>query len=113
MSFIVGLARNPHDNSAVQRIGFHLRTCTAAGIRGRERASAASVCHNGQRCYARPPIVMEQQPQFEIRFIRLDDDVCEALNRISKDTNRRVSDIANEALREWLGESFKSVESRV
>jgi len=51
---------------------------------------------------------MEQQPQFEIRFIRLDDDVCEALNRISKDTNRRVSDIANEGLREWLGESHLS-----
>ncbi|HZP64050.1 MAG TPA: hypothetical protein VFB28_11590 [Terriglobales bacterium] len=47
---------------------------------------------------------MENQAQVEIRFIRLDDDVCEALNRMSKETNRRVSDIANEGLREWLGE---------
>jgi predicted transcriptional regulator len=45
---------------------------------------------------------MDQKNEVEIRFIRLEDDVCDALNRMSKESRRRVSDVANEALREWL-----------
>ncbi|MCU1238987.1 MAG: hypothetical protein JWP63_6954 [Candidatus Solibacter sp.] len=35
----------------------------------------------------------------DIRFIRLDDDLCEELNRQADARHRRVSDLANELIR--------------
>jgi hypothetical protein len=37
-----------------------------------------------------------------IQFIRLDDEVCEVLNRLAEDQRRRVSEVVNEILREQL-----------
>jgi len=35
----------------------------------------------------------------DIRFIRLDDDICDRLNRHADETNCRVSDLANDLIR--------------
>ena len=37
-----------------------------------------------------------------IQFVRLDDDVCEAVNRLAEQDRRTVSSLVNEALREFL-----------
>jgi hypothetical protein len=41
----------------------------------------------------------------EIRFVRLDDDVCATLNRMATERQQRVSDLVNEVLRRHLGVS--------
>ena len=38
----------------------------------------------------------------KIRFIRLDDDVCDAVARIAKTAGKRPSEVVNEAMRAWL-----------
>ncbi len=48
----------------------------------------------------------------EIRFIRLDDDVCETLNRVARQQDERVSEIANRILREWLTQEPQRAEDR-
>ena len=47
----------------------------------------------------------------DIRFIRLDDDTCEELNRRAETGNRRVSDLANELIREQLKSEKEEAES--
>jgi hypothetical protein len=37
-----------------------------------------------------------------IRFIRLEDDMCDAVNRIAREQSERPSDIVNRILREQL-----------
>jgi predicted transcriptional regulator len=37
-----------------------------------------------------------------IQFIRLDDEVCEAINRLAEQEERTVSAVVNEVLREFL-----------
>jgi len=39
----------------------------------------------------------------DIRFLRLDDDVCTLLNDLARERRRNVSDLANEFLRKQLG----------
>jgi len=38
-----------------------------------------------------------------IQFVRLDDDVCQAVNRLADQEERTVSALVNEVLREFLG----------
>jgi hypothetical protein len=38
----------------------------------------------------------------DIRFIRLDDDICDRLNRKADETHCRVSDLANDLIRMQL-----------
>jgi predicted transcriptional regulator len=38
----------------------------------------------------------------EIRFLRLDDDICSVLNDLARERRETVSDIANELLRKQL-----------
>jgi predicted transcriptional regulator len=38
----------------------------------------------------------------DIQFVRLDDDVREMVNKLARQSTRRVSDIVNEVLREWM-----------
>ena len=40
----------------------------------------------------------------DIRFIRLDDDICEELNQRAAQQHERVSDLANELIRKQLAE---------
>jgi len=37
-----------------------------------------------------------------IQFIRLDEDVCDAVNRLAREQGRTVSDFVNEAVRAYL-----------
>jgi predicted transcriptional regulator len=37
-----------------------------------------------------------------IQFVRLDDEVCEAINRLAEQKERTVSALVNQALREFL-----------
>ena len=37
-----------------------------------------------------------------IQFIRLEDDVCERINRVAQEQKRTVSELVNEILREFL-----------
>jgi predicted transcriptional regulator len=37
-----------------------------------------------------------------IQFVRLDDEVCEAINRLAEEKERTVSALVNQALREFL-----------
>ena len=37
-----------------------------------------------------------------IQYVRLDDDICEILNRVAEANGRRVSELVNERLREQL-----------
>jgi len=37
-----------------------------------------------------------------IQFVRLDDEVCEVVNRLAENQGRTVSDLVNQALREFL-----------
>ena len=39
----------------------------------------------------------------EVRFVRLDDDLCATLNRMAGERQQRVSDLVNELLRRHLG----------
>jgi len=38
----------------------------------------------------------------DIQFVRLDDDVRVMVNKLARQSTRRVSDIVNEVLREWM-----------
>ena len=40
-----------------------------------------------------------------IEYVRLDDDLCGALNRMAQDQDRTVSELVNEVLREFLNRS--------
>lgn len=40
-----------------------------------------------------------------IQYVRLDDQVCELLNRMAQEQRRTVSDVVNEILRERLGQT--------
>jgi hypothetical protein len=41
-------------------------------------------------------------PAIDIQYVRLDDDVRPVINRLAREANKRVSEIANEVLRAWL-----------
>ena len=38
----------------------------------------------------------------DIRFVRLEDDVCDRVNRVAEEAGRTVSDLVNQILREHL-----------
>jgi len=40
-----------------------------------------------------------------IQFVRLDDDICEAMNRLAEKEERTVSALVNQVLRDFLGRS--------
>jgi predicted transcriptional regulator len=44
-----------------------------------------------------------------IEYVRLDDDLCGALNRMAEDEERTVSEVVNEVLREFLNRSAGSL----
>ncbi|HJT87861.1 MAG TPA: ribbon-helix-helix protein, CopG family [Bryobacteraceae bacterium] len=40
--------------------------------------------------------------KINIQFVRLENDVCEAVNRLADAASRNVSELVNEVLREYL-----------
>jgi len=47
---------------------------------------------------------------FEIRYVRLDDDVCEEMNRLAQEDSSRVSNIVNQIIREYLAKNNRKTE---
>jgi len=47
-----------------------------------------------------------------IQFVRLDDGVCEAMNRLANEQRRTVSDLVNEILRVYLEKPNESAAGR-
>ncbi len=40
--------------------------------------------------------------EMNIQYVRLDDDICEVLNRLAWEQRRTVSEVVNEIARGWL-----------